>query len=90
MSSESTDVKSIFGQAFEIESSSERARFLAEACADNPALRAEVEDLLRVMADARSFMQRAPALASSTPPYEPISEGPGTKIGPYKLLQQIG
>jgi len=86
----SSDVKSIFGQAFEIESSSERAQFLAEACAANPALRAEVEDLLRVIAEGGSSMRRPAVLASSTSPYEPISEGPGTKIGPYKLLQQIG
>ncbi len=34
---------------------------------------------------------REPAhVVSGTAPYEPISEGPGTKIGPYKLLQQIG
>ncbi len=47
MSATSPDVKSIFGRALEIESPSQRSAFLGEACAADPALRAEVEDLLR-------------------------------------------
>ena len=40
MSATSPDVKSIFGQALEIESPAERSAFLGEACAANPELRA--------------------------------------------------
>ena len=90
MSAITPDVKSIFGRALEIESPAERSAFLSAACAADPALRAEVEGLLRALTGAGDFM-KGPALRGPiTTPYPPISEGPGTKIGPYKLLQQIG
>ncbi len=89
MSATSPDVKSIFGRALEIESPADRSAFLNEACAADPSLRAEVEDLLHAMAGAGDFMRR-PAAATPTTPHAPILEGPGSRIGPYKLLQQIG
>ena len=63
MSATSPDVKSIFGRALEIESPAERSAFLSEACAADPALRAEVEDLLR--ADRRRGFHERPALTGS-------------------------
>ncbi len=90
MSATSPDVKSIFGRAQEIDSAAERAAFLDEACRANPDLRAEVEDLLLAMAGAGDFMERPAASGSVTVTHAPILEGPGTRIGPYKLLQQIG
>ncbi len=90
MSATSPDVKSIFGRALEIESPAERSAFLGEACAANPELRAEVEDLLRAMAGAGDFMKRPAPPGSVTISHAPIAEGPGTRIGPYRLLQQIG
>ena len=90
MSATSPDVKSIFGRALEIESPAERSAFLSEACAADPSLRAEVEDLLRAMAGAGDFMNRPAPTGSVTITHAPILEGPGTRIGPYKLLQQIG
>ena len=39
------DVKSLFGKALELPTPTERAAFLDEACAANPALRREVEGL---------------------------------------------
>ncbi len=35
-------------------------------------------------------MKRPVATGSVTISHAPILEGPGTRIGPYKLLQQIG
>jgi serine/threonine protein kinase/WD40 repeat protein len=90
MSATSPDVKSIFGRALEIESLAERSAFLNEACTADPALRAEVEDLLRAMEGAGDFMKRPAPAGSVTISHAPILEGPGTRIGPYKLLQQIG
>jgi serine/threonine protein kinase/WD40 repeat protein len=90
MSAASPDVKSIFGKALELDSPAERSAFLGEACAANPEIRAEVEDLLRAMAGAGQFMNRpvSPTTVTFTP--APITEGPGTRIGPYRLLQPIG
>ncbi len=90
MNATSPDVKSIFGRALEMESAAERSAFLSAACAADPALCAEVEDLLRAMEGAGDFMNRPAATGSVTIAHAPILEGPGTRIGPYKLLQQIG
>ena len=83
------DRKSIFGRALEIESAAGRAAYLDEACGADAGLRAEVEGLLAALDQVGAFMGR-PAAAAFTVGYEPLAEGPGTRIGPYKLLQQIG
>src|SRR5262245_13615860 len=86
------DVNSIFGRALEIESSTGRAAYLDEACGSDAGLRAEVEGLLAANGQAGEFMRRpaAAVAAGITGTYEPLTEGPGTRVGPYKLLQQIG
>src|SRR5437879_691297 len=63
--------------------------YLNEACADDAALRDRVQNLLVAHRDAGSFLQPAGAGLMATID-EPFSERPGTVIGPYKLLQQIG
>lgn len=84
------DAKSIFGHAQDIESPEERAAFLAKACGDNTALRQEVNELLTRVEDLSGFMQKPAIAERNTDYFEPIRERPGTIIGPYKLLQQIG
>jgi WD40 repeat protein/serine/threonine protein kinase len=80
--------ESIFAQALEIKSAAERAAFLARACGNNQPLRAAVESLLR--ADERSGdLLDLPENPAATVD-DPMSERPGTVIGPYKLLEQIG
>ena len=70
-------------------SPAERGALLAAACADDPQLRAEVE---RLLADddtaSRDGSRDLPTAAAI--PFRPIAEGPGARIGPYKLLQAIG
>ena len=88
-----TSVRSIFGQVLEIESPAERAAYLNEACGDNADLRSEVDSLLEAIDKAGNFMKQpmAPAIEAGSTSDEPsITERPGTVIGPYKLLQQIG
>ncbi|HEV3448576.1 MAG TPA: serine/threonine-protein kinase, partial [Gemmataceae bacterium] len=89
MSSKAADVKSIFGKAVDMQSPAERAAYLDEACGDDPRLRDEVESLLKAGKDARVFFEglggRAAVAAA-----ESIMERPGTVIGPYQLLEQIG
>jgi serine/threonine protein kinase/tetratricopeptide (TPR) repeat protein len=82
--------KSIFLNAVEIPSVSERQAYLAGECGDDEALRREVEALLEHYGGIGSFLEAAaPALSVATVD-EPISERPGTVIGPYKLLEPIG
>jgi len=79
----------IFHQALARSVPEEREAYLQQACADKPALRASVEALLRANVGASGFMDR-PAAALGATLNEPIRQGPGTVIGPYKLLEQIG
>ncbi len=62
---------------------------LAEACGKDGELRSRVRDLLDANAAVGSFLE-SPASSSVATVDEPIREGPGTIIGPYKLLEQIG
>jgi serine/threonine protein kinase len=68
----------------------QRAAFLDQACVSNHALRQEVESLLRAHEEAGSFLQSHPDRPSMTADHEPTAERPGSLIGPYKLLQQLG
>src|SRR5262245_13138098 len=68
----------------------QRAAFLDQACAANQELRQEVESLLRAHEEAGSFLQSHPDRPLATVDHEPLTERPGTRLGPYKLLQQIG
>jgi eukaryotic-like serine/threonine-protein kinase len=63
----------------------ERAAFLAGACGADDELRQKVETLLRAAAEAEGFMEGVTVLAET-----PLSEGPGTIIDRYKLLQKVG
>jgi serine/threonine protein kinase/Tfp pilus assembly protein PilF len=83
--------KSIFLAALDKEAPQERAAYLEEACAGNARLRAEVEALLAAHArlGALPSAPRATGLGV-TQDESPPPEGPGTRIGPYKLLQKLG
>jgi len=85
-------VKNIFSQALEKESSVAREEYLAEACADDRALRREVESLLSAHFMAGSFLPHPIAVgaAQKTMFIPSLSETTGTRIGRYKLLEQIG
>jgi hypothetical protein len=56
------DVKSIFGRALELDDPGRRAAYLDVACADAPAVRAEVEELLSMHARAGGFLRRPAAV----------------------------
>jgi serine/threonine protein kinase/tetratricopeptide (TPR) repeat protein len=81
---------SIFNEAIGIKSSAERAAFIKSACGDDAALLARVEALLKVHFEDKSFLRSPPAGIDSTLDAPPLTEGPGMKIGRYKLLQLIG
>jgi eukaryotic-like serine/threonine-protein kinase len=82
--------RSIFLAALDIDDPQERSAYLDRACAGDLALRARVDDLLKAHQQPGDFLDRpAPAL-SATIDQPPLGERPGTTIGPYKLLQQIG
>jgi WD40 repeat protein/serine/threonine protein kinase len=83
-------VEAIFIAALEKETPQARAAYLEEACAGDADLRRCVERLLSAHARADSLLPaQAPGLPVTTLP-PPIEERPGSVVGPYKLLQQLG
>jgi serine/threonine protein kinase/Flp pilus assembly protein TadD len=64
--------------------------YLDEACAGDAELRGEVVLLLKAHAQGESLPDGGLPWNRKTGIYEPITERPGTVIGPYKLLEQIG
>jgi len=90
MSRPSPSIDEVFFAALERESPEARAAYLDEVCASDPDLRRRVERLLDAQPKVGSFLD-APAAGPTLTlaPPQPM-EGPGTVIGPYKLLEQIG
>src|SRR5262245_33228816 len=83
-------VQAIFLEAAEQDSPAGRAAVLDRRCGSDAELRQRVEALLKAHEAPGPFLEsRAPVLAGTVD--EPrVTEGPGTVIGPYKLLEQIG
>jgi serine/threonine protein kinase/tetratricopeptide (TPR) repeat protein len=80
----------IFHQALARDRYEDRAAYLAQACAGDPALRASVEALLRANVGATGFLDQ-PADAPVALDMCPLIPGSESKvIGPYKLMEQIG
>jgi serine/threonine protein kinase/tetratricopeptide (TPR) repeat protein len=83
------DEKAIFNGARQLGSDEARWEYIGQACGEDSNLRARVESLLRVFEEDQSFLE-SPAEVLQAAFDEPIAEAPGTVIGPYKLLEQIG
>ncbi len=79
----------LFNQALELSSPEERAAFLKGACGSEPQQLQRVHALLLAYEAAGGFiptiLDNSTGLGAT-----PLSEGPGSRIGRYKLLQQIG
>jgi serine/threonine protein kinase len=88
--------ESIFAAALAIADPGQRVAFLDQACADQPALRRQVEELLAAHDRPGQFLDQPPLEAVLTGPFLPAAspqvpeDRPDTRIGPYKLLQKIG
>jgi serine/threonine protein kinase/Flp pilus assembly protein TadD len=67
----------------------ERAAFLDQVCQGDSQLRQQVEALLDEHAKLGSYLE-SPAVAAVATIDDRHTERPGTVIGPYKLLEQIG
>ena len=83
-------IEAVYHLAIEKKTGQERSAYLDSACTDDNDLRASVESLLKANDKAGDFLE-SPILDSGVILDEsPISEGPGTVIGRYKLLEKIG
>ena len=94
MSTSGHGPEEIFGQALGIADTAERQAFLEQACGGDVALRQEVESLLVANSAAGDFLRHpgpsGPGLGQNSLLNTPLSETAGTRIGRYKLLEQIG
>jgi serine/threonine protein kinase/Tol biopolymer transport system component len=84
------EIEEIYHAALERGSGPGREAYLDTACGADAALRAHVEALLQANDEVGDFLE-VPVLAPDAIPDEPpVSEGPGTGVGRYKLLEKIG
>src|SRR5262245_26012077 len=93
MPAEPRQVKSIFLAAVAKATPAERAAFLCEACGGDEELRRRADDLLSAHEEPGGLPGVPdPDLsdADRRPPAPGGAEGPGTRIGPYKLLEIVG
>src|SRR5262245_20990979 len=86
--SDKPTVDSIFCSAIEIESPDERQAFVKQACGQDVDLKHQVARLLHAHFHGRSILD-APVQPVATVD-QPPSESPGTVIGQYKLVEQVG
>ena len=99
MQSDRERLRDIFDQARRL-TGTERAAFLDRLAQSEPSLRAQIEDMLEALQEAGPFLSEptrrygdASPTADSTAAETVVAamrEGPGTRIGPYKILQLIG
>jgi serine/threonine protein kinase len=81
--------RSIFCEVLDRASADDRNSYMEKACGPDAELRERVEDLLRAHRDAGNFLGGGSS-ADGTIDHASIVERPGTAIGNYKLLKQIG
>src|SRR5262249_43907215 len=90
--------RELFMAALEIEDAAGRSAYLDRACAGETALRQRVEALLAAFERAGSFLQQPAGDARATSDVSQLgpasggdpAERPGARIGPYKLVEQVG
>jgi serine/threonine protein kinase len=80
----------IFRRAVQIVDPVERKSHVREACEGDIQLQQEIESLLAADDGAGQFLEVPPVDCDVTLDASPLAEGPGTIIGPYKLLEKIG
>src|SRR5687768_13599740 len=81
--------ETILCAAVEISDPGQRAAYLDHACGDDAVLRRDVARMVEDHFRAGMFLERpSPALPATY--LQPLTERPGTHIGRYKLLEQIG
>jgi hypothetical protein len=106
MSLDPRRLKEFFLGATAISDRAQREAWLAQQCGPDRDLLAKVQALLKARDNPESFLdllappapgphEEAAQLPCATPDLggtvdAPLTEGPGTVIGPYKLLQRIG
>jgi len=90
MSNTPSSSETIFARAIAINSPQEREAYVREACGGDLALRGQIEKLVADHLRAGDFLEGPAVGEQVTLDAGPLTEKPGTVIGRYKLLEQIG
>jgi serine/threonine protein kinase len=89
MATRNLDEQAIFEVARKIDPGEAREAYLLQVCGEDAAIKRRVRALLKAYQESASFLE-SPAASLVAALDEPMRERPGTVIGPYKLLEQIG
>jgi serine/threonine-protein kinase len=84
------DEKELFSRARRLAVPEERMAYLQQACGHEPKVLHRIQELLRVHDHESSFLESPGVAPAPTSDAQTVTERPGTIIGPYKLLEQIG
>lgn len=90
MSANQKDEEAIFKKAIKLKTSLERESYIKRVCKGNAKLQDRLKILLRAHDQADGFLEFPPFGSNVTLDDSPLTEGPGTVIGRYKLLEKIG
>ena len=90
MTASRPDNEAIFHAARDIPDPDRRREYVREACGGDEARIAHIEALLAAADGTDSLLDRPAAGTAVATIDQPTTESPGTVIGPYKLIEQIG
>ena len=90
MTASRPDNEAIFHAARDIPEPDRRREYVREACGGDEARIAHIEALLAAAVGPDSLLDRPAAAALGATIDQPTSQSPGTVIGPYKLIEEIG
>jgi serine/threonine protein kinase len=89
MSSQQHDEEAVFYVTRGIDDSDLRSTYLNQVCVGDRGLRGRVEALLKVHDAEVDFLKTSPEVIP-TADHNPLTESPGSTIGRYRLMEQIG
>ena len=90
MTEHARDAEAIFLAALDKTTPQERVAYVEATCVGDPELLRRVRELLSCHEGSQGLLDAPPPGLGGTVDLSEVSEQPGTVIGPYKLLQQIG
>jgi eukaryotic-like serine/threonine-protein kinase len=90
MSASFDRLREIFLTALEQATPGQQDAYLDRACAGDEELRRNVARLLKAHAAGEGPLDRTALVGGRLGACQPLAEGPGTRIGPYQLVQPIG
>ena len=90
MTEHARDAEAIFLAALDKTTPQGRAAYVEATCVGDPELLRRVRELLSCHEGSQGLLDAPPPGLGCTVDMPATSEQPGTVIGPYKLLQQIG